>query len=154
MLSVQFKSVVFVLWLSGFPRINISLHILDRHQHSTLQRHGGFHLAAVRPAAELPTQHLQPQLPQDHVPVLRHPGALQGTASCGSINRIYVRDTPFQTPLSLFAGQPKGEKPQQLCGVSQRDQRQRANQRPQWIHQSQAAPSNPHHGTVNYHSGR
>lgn len=57
----------------------ISLHVADIHQQVSLQRHGGFHLPAVCPAAQLPAERLGPEPPSaGQVSVLRHPDALQG----------------------------------------------------------------------------
>ncbi len=53
--------------------------VVDFHQQLSLQQHSGFHLPAVRPAAQLPTEQPKPESTEDYVSVLRHPSALHGT---------------------------------------------------------------------------
>lgn len=54
------------------------LYVADFHQQVSLQQHSGFYLAAICPAAQLPTEQLEPEPTAGCVSVLRHPDALQG----------------------------------------------------------------------------
>lgn len=49
---------------------------------------------------------------------------------------------------SLLSGEPKGAEPQHLCGVSQRDQRQRPGQRPGPRRQGHAPPSRSQYSRI------
>lgn len=60
-------------------RVIVFVFVVDFHQRVSLQRHSGFHLPAVHPAAQLPTEQLEPNPTKDYVSVLRHPKALHGT---------------------------------------------------------------------------
>lgn len=127
----------------------MSLYVVDFHQQVSLQRHGGFHLPAVRPAAQLPTEQLEPESTKGYVSVLRHPSALRGTILYESfllkkqekLPSEYLRPLIQSFILLLFPEQSKGAGPQHLCGVSQCDQCQLSNQRPGSGCQSHAPPS-------------